>query len=70
MKIITLSRGNVGGGLAALWRNASHEVTELGRDGGDASEADVVVAVPGPTLSDAHPGQVIISVRPAWPGRL
>jgi hypothetical protein len=54
MKIVTPGRGNVGGGLAALWRKAGHEVTEPGRDGGDASEADVVVvAVPGPTISDA-----------------
>ena len=54
MKIVTIGRGNVGGGLAALWRKAGHEVTALGRDGGDASDADVVlVAVPGPAVSAA-----------------
>lgn len=54
MKITVVGRGNVGGGLAARWRNAGHEVTELGRDGGDASDADVVlVAVPGTEIADA-----------------
>ena len=49
-----IGRGNVGGGLAALWRDAGHEVQELGRDGGDASEADVLlVAVPGPEIASA-----------------
>ena len=36
MKIVVIGRGNVGGGLAALWHKAGHEVTALGRDGGDA----------------------------------
>jgi 8-hydroxy-5-deazaflavin:NADPH oxidoreductase len=54
MKITVIGRGNVGGGLASLWRDAGHEVQELGRDGGDASDADVVlVAVPGPEIADA-----------------
>jgi predicted dinucleotide-binding enzyme len=54
MKIVTIGRGNVGGGLAALWRKSGHQVTTLGRDGGDASDADVVViAVPGPDISAA-----------------
>src|SRR5215472_11070121 len=54
MKIVTIGRGSVGGGLATLWRKAGHEVTMLGRDGGDASDADVVlVAVPGPAVSAA-----------------
>jgi 8-hydroxy-5-deazaflavin:NADPH oxidoreductase len=48
MNITVIGRGNVGGGLAKRWRAAGHEVQELGRDGGDASDADVVlVAVPG-----------------------
>jgi 8-hydroxy-5-deazaflavin:NADPH oxidoreductase len=47
MKITTIGKGNVGGGLARLWREAGHEVTELGKDGGDASGADaVLLAVP------------------------
>ena len=57
MKITVLGRGNVGGGLARLWREACHEVQELGRDGGDASEADVLlVAVPGPEIASALGG--------------
>jgi predicted dinucleotide-binding enzyme len=37
-----------------MWRAAGHEVQELGRDGGDASEADVLlVAVPGPEIANA-----------------
>jgi predicted dinucleotide-binding enzyme len=53
MNIVIITRGNVGGGLAALCRKAGHEVTALGRGGGAASGADVVVAVPGPALSAA-----------------
>ena len=54
MKITVIGRGNVGGGLAKLWRDAGHEVQELGRDGGDASGADVVlVAVPSGAITDA-----------------
>jgi predicted dinucleotide-binding enzyme len=54
MKITVIGRGNVGGGLARRWRDAGHEVQELGRDGGDASAADVLlVAVPGPEIVDA-----------------
>jgi hypothetical protein len=34
--------------FARLWTSAGHETTSLGREGGDASNADViVVAVPG-----------------------
>ena len=54
MKITTVGRGNVGGGLARLWRDAGHDVTELGRAGGDASDADVVVvATPSDAIADA-----------------
>lgn len=54
MNIVTVGRGMIGGGLARLWRTAGHDVVELGRDGGDASGADVVlVAVPGATISPA-----------------
>jgi len=54
MRIAVIGRGNVGGGLARLWRDAGHDVHELGRDGGDASDADVLlVAVPGPQIADA-----------------
>jgi predicted dinucleotide-binding enzyme len=40
MKIATIGRGNVGGGLADLWEQAGHEVTRLGKEGGDVSEAE------------------------------
>src|SRR5207245_1831953 len=35
MRIVTVGRGNVGGGLADLWERAGHQVTRIGRDGGD-----------------------------------
>jgi 8-hydroxy-5-deazaflavin:NADPH oxidoreductase len=54
MKIAVIGKGNVGGGLARLWRAAGHEVQELGRDGGDVTDADaVVVAVPSGVIADA-----------------
>ena len=54
MKIAVLGRGNVGGGLADLWEKASHDVTRIGREGGDVSEAEVVlVAVPGGSIAQA-----------------
>jgi len=54
MKIATIGRGNIGGGLAGFWRAAGHDVQELGREGGDASGADVVlVAVPSGSIAEA-----------------
>ena len=54
MKIATVGRGNIGGGLADLWEKAGHEVTRIGRDGGDVSDSEVVlVAVPGGAVADA-----------------
>ncbi len=54
MKIATIGRGNVGGGLAQLWENAGHEVQRIGRDGGDVSEAEaVLLAVPSGAIGDA-----------------
>jgi predicted dinucleotide-binding enzyme len=54
MNITTIGRGSVGGGLARLWEEAGHTVTQLGRDGGDASDAQVVlVAVPSGAIADA-----------------
>ncbi|MFG1784064.1 dinucleotide-binding protein [Rhodococcus oryzae] len=54
MNITVIGRGRVGGGLATLWTAAGHDVTTLGRDGGDASDADViVVAVPAAAIDDA-----------------
>jgi 8-hydroxy-5-deazaflavin:NADPH oxidoreductase len=54
MRIATIGRGNVGGGLADLWEQAGHEVTRIGKEGGDVSEADaVLVAVPGGSIEAA-----------------
>lgn len=54
MKIAVVGRGNVGGGLADFWEKAGHDVTRLGKDGGDVSDADAVLfAVPGGALADA-----------------
>jgi predicted dinucleotide-binding enzyme len=49
-----IGRGNVGGGLAAKWREAGHEVVELGRDGGDAAGSDAaLLAVPAGAIDGA-----------------
>jgi len=76
MNIVIVGRGNVGGGLAALWRKAGHEVTALGRGGGDANGADVVVvAVPGSSISAALggvtglAGKIAIDATNAFPCR-
>src|SRR5918996_6237186 len=54
MKIAVVGRGNVGGGLGDLWEQASHEVKRIGREGGDVSDAEVVVvAVPGGMIAEA-----------------
>lgn len=57
MKVAVVGRGNVGGGLADLWEAAGHEVTRIGKDGGDVSGADaVLLAVPGGAVADALNG--------------
>ncbi len=54
MKIAVVGRGNVGGGLADRWEKAGHDVTRIGKDGGDVSDAEaVLVAVPGGAVADA-----------------
>jgi predicted dinucleotide-binding enzyme len=54
MKVAVVGRGNVGGGLANLWERAGHDVTRIGREGGDVSDAEaVVVAVPGGAVAQA-----------------
>ena len=76
MKITTIGRGNIGGGLAAFWRTAGHDVTELGKDGGDAANADVLlVAVPSDAIAEAlgsvtgiH-GKTTIDATNAFSGR-
>jgi 8-hydroxy-5-deazaflavin:NADPH oxidoreductase len=76
MNITTIGKGNVGGGLARRWEKAGHVVTELGRDGGDASNADVIlVAVPSGTITEALgkvtgiDGKVAIDATNAFTGR-
>jgi len=54
MRIAVVGRGNVGGGLADKWEQAGHEVTRIGREGGDVSDAEAVLfAVPGGEIADA-----------------
>jgi 8-hydroxy-5-deazaflavin:NADPH oxidoreductase len=54
MKIAVVGKGNVGGGLADRWQGAGHDVTRIGRKGGDVSDAEaVLVAVPGGAVADA-----------------
>ena len=76
MNITTIGKGNIGGGLAKLWKQAGHNVTTLGSDGGDASDADVVlVAVPSGAISDALgkvtgvEGKTAIDATNAFAGR-
>src|SRR6187401_3351827 len=66
MNITVIGRGNVGGGLARRWQQAGHSVTEVGRDGGDASGSDaVLVAVYSDGIGDA----VVIDAMNAFKGR-
>ena len=54
MRVATVGRGRLGGGLGGLWRAAGHEVIEIGRDGGDVSGCDaVLLAVPSGAVGDA-----------------
>jgi predicted dinucleotide-binding enzyme len=54
MNITVIGRGNVGGGLARRWERAGHTVRQIGRDGGDVSDAEVIlVAVPSSSIGDA-----------------
>jgi hypothetical protein len=76
MNITVIGRGNVGGGLAARWRKAGHDVTEIGRDGGDASGSEaILVAVPSAAIGDALGkvtgigDQVVIDATNAFTGR-
>jgi predicted dinucleotide-binding enzyme len=76
VKITTIGKGNIGGGLAKLWTTAGHDVTTLGSEGGDASDADVVlVAVPSGAIAAALSrvsgleGKVAIDTANAFGGR-
>jgi 8-hydroxy-5-deazaflavin:NADPH oxidoreductase len=76
VNITVIGRGNVGGGLADRWERAGHDVTRIGRDGGDASDADaVLVAVPGGEIAEALArvsgleGKIAIDATNAFGGR-
>ena len=76
MQIAVIGRGHVGGGLAERWRRAGHDLTELGTEGGDASDADVlVIAVPAAAIAGALAkvtgiaGKPTIDATNAWGGR-
>ena len=76
MNIFVLGRGNVGGGLARRWERAGHAATAVGRDGGDATHAEVVVvAVPSGQIADALgkvsglQGKVAIDTTNPYAGR-
>jgi predicted dinucleotide-binding enzyme len=54
MKIAVYGKGHVGGGLADLWEKKGHQLTRLGKNGGDVSDAEVVLlAIPGDKLAEA-----------------
>jgi 8-hydroxy-5-deazaflavin:NADPH oxidoreductase len=74
MNITVIGRGKVGGGLARRWERAGHSVQTLGSDGGDATEADVVVlAVPSAAIADALTrvrgvqGKTVVDTTNAFP---
>jgi predicted dinucleotide-binding enzyme len=76
VNITVVGKGNVGGGLADRWEKAGHTVNRIGRDGGDASDADaVLVAVPSGQIADALgkvsglEGKVVIDATNAFGGR-
>lgn len=75
MRITTIGRGKIGGGLAKLWEAAGHEVTTLGHDGGDASSAEaVLLAVPGGAVAEGLAavggleGKTVIDATNLWGG--
>jgi hypothetical protein len=76
MKITTIGRGTIGGGLGRFWKQAGHEVTFLGHDGGDAADAEVVlVAVPSGSIAEALAkvtgleGKIALDTTNAFAGR-
>ena len=76
MRITVIGKGHVGGGLARRWSAAGHETTTLGREGGDAAGADVLlIAAPGNTIGEALAkvrglaGQITIDATNMYPYR-
>jgi hypothetical protein len=73
VKIATIGRGRIGGGLGRRWEAAGHDVTLLGRDGGDVSEAEIVLlAAPGGAVAEAIDavtgieGKTVIDATNLW----
>lgn len=58
MRVTVIGRGNVGSGLGRLWSDRGHQVSLLGRDGGDAGSADVIVVA----VAAAHIGEALDSI--------
>ncbi len=53
MKVAVVGKGNVGGGLADLWEAAGNQVTRIGSEGGEVSDAEaVLLALPGAAIAD------------------
>lgn len=76
MNVAVIGKGNVGSGLARLWKAAGHNVTEIGREGGDATGVDaVLVAVPSAAIGEALArvggleGKITIDATNAHAGR-
>jgi 8-hydroxy-5-deazaflavin:NADPH oxidoreductase len=76
VNITTIGRGTIAGGLGRFWEQAGHKVTLLGHEGGDGSDADVVlVAVPSGAISDALgrvtglEGKIAVDATNAFTGR-
>jgi 8-hydroxy-5-deazaflavin:NADPH oxidoreductase len=76
MNITVIGKGKLGGGLARRWRNAGHNVSEIGQAGGDVASSEVVlVAVPSNAVSEALKkvtglkGKIAIDATNAFAGR-
>jgi 8-hydroxy-5-deazaflavin:NADPH oxidoreductase len=76
VNITTIGKGRIGGGLARRWEQVGHAVRLLGRDGGDVSDADVVlIAVPSGSIADVLgrvnglEGKIAIDATNAFAGR-
>ncbi len=61
MKIAVVGKGNVGGGLADLWEKAGHEVTRIGSEGGDVSDAEAVQEVIAKAKEEFGPPEILVN---------
>ena len=59
MKVATIGRGNVGGGLAELWRKAGHEVTEIDGIFGSFGHAHLIEVIDDGLAGAADPRALI-----------